>query len=350
MKIAFMSAWNTTSGVCMHSEPIAKAFMEMGHDVIVFTFYPHDHHGDGITAENEDFVFPCFGTRFNTNTIDPRPFIENDYEILIVEDLGVLPGEKLNNLMPIIKKKAKVVHVVHENRPPDGTWFYRILWDSIVYFDQRQNFLKKAYPDAEFIPFPCYKMRTGDKIEARKKLGLPLNKKIVYSFSHRGYGHYYRDLPKELRNNTILLQVIREDMHELLEENQTENPYIIVKREKVITTQLFDDYLFASDVVILHKYQLKDQAVVSTTALQALGTGCPIFVPKGSDFFQDFKEALIHYTNPSDLNSQLITLLNDKSTLIDINKKAEKIIDKFSPDKIAKKFITLFETLLKNKP
>lgn len=58
-------------------------------------------------------------------------------------------------------------------------WFMKIVslrtrlfisfdWDAVVYFDERQDFLKKVYPDAHYIPFPCFPLRQGDRIKARK--------------------------------------------------------------------------------------------------------------------------------------------------------------------------------------
>ena len=107
MKIAIMAAWNSTSGVAMHSEPIGKAFIAMGHEVTVFTFLNNDLHGEGPTAKDEHYVIRCFGTKNNTNFFNPLPFIEKDYEILLVEDLGMLPVYKLNNIISVIKQKAK---------------------------------------------------------------------------------------------------------------------------------------------------------------------------------------------------------------------------------------------------
>ena len=63
------------------------------------------------------------------------------------------------------------------------------------------------------------------------------------------------------------------------------DPDTIIKEEKVLTKERFDLYLFACDALVLHKFQAKYEAVVSSTAFQALGTGCPIFAPRHSDFF-----------------------------------------------------------------
>lgn len=347
MKIAIMAAWNTDSGVAMHSEPLGKAFKETGHELTVFTFLKSDFHGEGITAEDEPFVIRCFGTRKGTNFFDPRPFIDKDYDILLVEDIGMFPIEKLANILPVIKHKAKIIHVVHENRPFEHSVFYKINWDKIIYFDRRQEFIKKAYPDAEFIPFPCYKSRKGDKIKIRKKLDLPLDKNIVCSFAHRGYQPYYLSLPKNLRQNTVLLQIIPNDF-EMLEEFDPTN-WMIVRRENIVTTEKFDDYLFASDAAIFHKFQTREHAVVSTTVYQALGTETPIFVPKHSDFFHIFTDEMIHYTDTVDLHRKIKDILENEKKRKKLQLKTKEFIKKYSSENIAKQFIDVFEKLLKKK-
>ncbi len=346
MKIGIMAAWNTTSGVAMHAEPVGKALREMGHKVHIFSFYKNDYHGEGITAKDEKYVTRCFGTRTNTNKLDARPFFERDYDILLVEDIGMLPVDKLANIFPALKKKAKLVHAVHENCICGHSWFYQFDWDKIVYFDHRQDFLKRIYPNAEFIPFPCFKSRSGSKIAARKRLDLPLRKNIIYAFGHRGYHSYYRDLPPKLKRNTILLHVVPKGYQMLEELHPTD--WMMVRRQKVITTQQFDDYLFASDAAIFHKFQSRGHAVVSSTVYQALGASCPIFVPKQSDFFHDWKNEVAHYRDITGLNKQLIELLKDKdgkkgTRLIEA---ADKFVEAHSPDRIAREFVRMFEELL----
>ncbi|MBU1076566.1 MAG: hypothetical protein KKH98_04695 [Spirochaetes bacterium] len=346
MKIAFMTAWNTTSGVAMHAEPIVKAMIGMGHEIIIFSFIPTDCHGVFGTAEDEDFVIRCFGTRRGTNFLDPRPFLDNDFDILVVEDLNMLPVEKLFNIFPRIQKKAKIMHVLHENKASNHSWFYKFDWDKVVYFDHWQDFILKAYPDAIMIPFPCYNIRRGDKTVARKKLGLPSDKNVIYSFGHRGYDLYYRDLPDELKDNSILMHVAEHD--EQLQEEATPEKWRTVMKEKVITTEKFDDYLFASDAVIFNKYRKHFDAVVSSTVYQSLGAGCPIFVPKYSDFFHTFKDELIYYTDTAELNKQLVELLNNKKLRDDLIARADKYVKKDSPKVIAQAFLDLFKKMLKN--
>lgn len=345
MKIGIMAAWNTTSGVAMHAEPVGKALRDMGHKVSVFTFYKNDHHGEGITAKDESYVMRCFGTRTGTNELDARPFFEKDFDVLLVEDVGMLPVDKLNNIMPVLKRKAKIIHAVHENRMCRHSWFYQFDWDKVVYFDKRQEFLKDLYQDAEYIPFPCFPKRRGSKTEARKRLGLPLKKKIVYSFDHRGYHSYYRDLPPSLKKNTILLHVTKKG-YQMLEELHPTS-WMKVIQQNVISTQQFDDYLFASDAMILHKFLSRGHAVVSSTVYQALGAGCPIFVPKQSDFFHDWDREVMHYRDIAALNKHLMAVLKPGSEKRKIMlKAADKFVAKHSPQKIAEKFVDLFERVL----
>ncbi len=344
MRIGIMAAWNTNSGVAMHAEPVGKALIEMGHKVTVFTFHKNDYHGEWITAKDEKFVKRCFGTRTGTNALDPRPFMEHKYDILVIEDIGMLPVDKLNNIMSVVKKKAKVIHVVHENKMCDHSWFYKVNFDRVVYFDHRQDFLKKVYSDAVYIPFPCYKLRKGNKKTARKRLNLPLDKKIIYSFGLRGYHSYYRDLPPKLKKKAILLHVIPRGYQML--ESLTPEPWRIIRTVGSLSTREFDDYLFASDAAIFHKFQSRFHAVLSSTVYQSLGTGCPLFVPQQSDFFHNFKNEVVHYRDITALNKKLSDYLGSTQKRDRLYKEAEKFVIAHSPRAIAWEFTRLFEELL----
>jgi glycosyltransferase involved in cell wall biosynthesis len=345
MKIGIMAAWNTNSGVAMHAEPIGRAFRDMGHRITVFTFSKHDYHGEGITARDESYVKRCFGTRTGTNVLDPRPFMETELDVLLVEDLGMLPVEKLANILPVLKRRAKIVHVVHENRMCDHSWFYKIDWDKVVYFDHRQDFLQEIYPSAEYIPFPARRARKGNKRAARKRLKLPMDKRIIYSFGLRGYHSYYRDLPPKLKRRAILLHVVPAD-YQMLEE-LTPTDWRIVRKSNVLTTKEFDDYLFASDAAIFHKFQSRFHAVISSTVYQAMGAGCPIFVPQQSDFFHDWTNEVVHYRDITALNKKLIDLLGSTKKQQQLGENAGRFVEAHSPQRIAKKYIDLFERLLR---
>ena len=224
------------------------------------------------------------------------------------------------------------------------SWFYKIDWDKVVYFDHRQDFLKSLYPDSEYIPFPSYPRRRGSKTAARKRLKLPLDKKIIYVFGIRGYHSYYRDLPPKLKKKAVLLHIVPKE-YQMLEEMTPTEGRIVIKTDS-LSTRDFDDYLFASDAAIFHKFQSRFHAVISSTVYQAMGTGCPIFVPSQSDFFHDWPTEVSHYRDITALNKQLIDFLGKPEKRNKLIEKADKFVESHSPDNIAKKYINLFERLL----
>lgn len=343
MHIAMMTAWNTDSGVAVHAEPLGKAWKEMGHDVTIFTHIKDDFHGESFTRENdENYVIRCLGTQ-RTNSLDPRPILAADFDVLVVQDLRMLPVENLAKIFPLIKHRARTVHVVHENMLPQEPWFYQFDWDGVVYFDEKQEFLNDVFPHARLIPFPCFPARSGDKDEVRKKLNLPLDKHIIYIFCHRGYEPFLRDLREDIKKETILLYVVPPG-YQMVEKDEPP-PWMIIREEKVLSEKGFDDFLFASDCLILHKFKSLYLGVVSSTAFQALGAGCPILVPEGSDYFTPLKNELLHYSDISGLNEILIKLFQNEEMRKNLLDAANGFVAMNSPEIIAKLFIDFFVEL-----
>lgn len=58
--------------------------------------------------------------------LDPRPILTLDFDIFIfiVEDLRALPIGELAKIFERIKERARTVHIVHEDKLPEETWFY----------------------------------------------------------------------------------------------------------------------------------------------------------------------------------------------------------------------------------
>ena len=343
MHIAMMTAWNTDSGVAVHAEPLGKAWKEMGHDVTIFTHTTDDFHGEGLTREDdENYVIRCFGTQ-KTNFLDPRPILTTDFDVLVVQDLRMLPVKSLAKIFPLIKRRARTVNVVHENQLPQEPWFYQFDWDGVVYFDKKQEFLNGVYPHARLIPFPCFPARTGEKNETRKKLKLPLDKRIICTFCHRGYEPFLRDLRKDIKKEAILLYLVPPG-YQMVEKDEPP-PWMIIREEGVLSEERFDDYLFASDCLILHKYKSLYLGVVSSTAFQALGAGCPILVPQGSDYFTPLKNELLHYNDVSELNKILVKLFQNEEMHKKVLDAANGFVAMNSPEIIAKLFIDFFTEL-----
>lgn len=343
MRIALMSAWNTDSGVAVHAEPLGRAWIEMGHKLTVFSFIKDDFHGEGFTGEDEDFVIRCFGTNEKTKHLDPRPFLTSAYDIFVVEDLGIFPKDSLSRIFGLIKEKAKTVHVVHENALPEDPAFYQFDWDAVVYFDERQAFLRDVYRNTQYIPFPCFPPRHKDKEKTRQKLNLPLTKKIVLSFCQRGYSPFLPERDHELEG--VLFLAVGPLEFDVLEKFSPD-PDILIRAEEVLSKERFDDYLFASDAVILHKFQSRRTAVVSSTAFQALGAGCPILVPRASDFFSPLAGAVLRYADHEELRANLVDTLQGGPKSKEAREAALKYTQGYCSENIAKSYIKLFESLL----
>ena len=341
-KIAMMTAWNTDSGVAIHAEPVGKAWIETGHDLRIFTFLKDDFHGEEITAEDEPFVTHCFGLSTGTNTLDPRPILSADYDFFVVQDLGMLPKDKLGRIFPLIKEKAKTVHVVHDNAPSADPAFYQHDWDAIVYFDLRQEgFLKRIYGEtAHYIPFPCFPRRRGDKAEARRKLGLPPQKKIVVVFCRRSYRPYLPQLPDPHLEDVLFLVLTNRDI-------EAAWPQTEVRREPFFPHSLLDEYLFAADALILHKMSTAPQeiGILSSTAYQCLGAGCPILAPRLSDFVWPFDREVLKYAGREELKALLLDVFAERERYRESQAAAEEFVEKYAPKKVAQQFVALFHSL-----
>jgi len=134
MKIAILSRWNTACGVSLHAELIGREWVKNGHNLTVFA--PNNIRPIG---EDEGYVVRCFSDEGDhTETFfNPEPFLDTDYEILVVERVEWVPLEPLKRIFSEMKKKARIVYVVHERRCPTNPLFYEFNWDNVVCFDQR---------------------------------------------------------------------------------------------------------------------------------------------------------------------------------------------------------------------
>lgn len=342
MKIAVMTPWNAETGAAVHAKALVNAWLGMGHKVSVFSFLREELGEDKFTGKDGRYVIRCFGKNF----LDPRPILTSEFDIFVVEDLRALPVEPLAKIFPMIKNRARTVHIVHEDKLPEEAWFYQFPWDKVIYFDERQEFLKDVYPDAEYIPFPCFPVRRGNKHESRKRLGLPVDKKIIFTFCQRGYQPYLRYLCEELKSKVVLLFVIYPD-YEMLEK-ESAPPWMIVREEGALSDERFDEYLFASDAVIFHKYHGYHK-LVSATIFQAIGTDCPIFIPQQSEYFQPLKDEVTYYTDTDDLCQKLVAFCEDESIVKNIIEAEEVYTHMRSVEKIAEIYIDIFTKVLKER-
>lgn len=346
MKIAMMSAWNTDSGVSIHAELLGREWIRMGHQLKIFTFFKSDFHGTTILKEDEDYVVRCFTTSSHSHPyLDPRPILSTDYEVFVVQDLGMLPMDELAKIFHHIRKRANTITIIHDSKPNSNSSFYQFDWDRIVCFDKRyEEFLRIYHPEdrIQIIPFPCHPIKKGNHEEARRKLGLPLEKKIVLMFGQRIKEHLHlipaiRDVSSKL--SLLLLIVSQKDIEDLEGINGLD---IEIRRQCPSIESLYD-YLHASDVLILQRASC-DGVVVSSSAFQCLGSGCPILANE-SPFFETLKDVVVTYSDIMEFKESLLDILNKGIRYHTSQKALEEFIKRNSSEVIAKRYIELFQTL-----
>lgn len=346
MNIAMMSAWNSDSGVSVHAELIGREWIKMGHRLHVFSFFSSDFHGTTLLAKDEDYVVRCFTTSKNINRyLDPRPFLSLEYDIFIAQDLGMLPKDELAKIFHHIQRKANALTIIHDSQPSSDPSFYQFDWDRIICFDHRyETFLKKYHPAEKVvtIPFPCHPLRRGDQKEARARLGLPQNRKILLIFGQRIKEHLpLLPVIKEIHSHLpiLLLIVSQKDLDEL---RGMEGIEIEIREESPDLEALYH-YLHASDVLILHRNPC-DGVVVSSAAFQCLGSGCPILASNTS-FFETLGEVVVTYSDLREFKDAMIDLLNGGERYQTSQRALVEFLSTNSVERVAKQYLDLFNTL-----
>lgn len=347
MKIGMMTAWNQTSGVSIHAELVGRRWVEQGHSLRVFSFIEKDYHGRSLIGQDENYVTRCFGTRQITNFFDPAPFLENDYEIFVAQDINMVPMDKLQKIFHLIKQKSKTIHIVHENRISRDPSFYQHDWDALVCFDDRfKSFLSKIYPEdmIYIIPFPHANWDQGDQIEARKQLDLPLDAKIVFIFGQK-WKHLleeeiqvFRELSKDYN---LLILIISETQR--ITPLDLSGCQCLFKKEVLERDELYR-HLHASDAWLFPKRSIDNYAVLSSTIHFAMGSGC-VTIARDSNFLYGMKDMVLHYSNREEFKNCLINAFEKGRKWENTIEMAKRCTEEHASDKIARKLIHLFESI-----
>ncbi len=345
-----MGAWNTDSGASIHAEFVGREWVKAGHQLSVFSFYEHSIHGTALTDKDESYVNRCFTTSNHPQVkLDPLAFLKDDYEIFVVEDLGMLPQDPLGKIFHWIKRKAKTVNVIHDGRLSDKPTFYQFNWDAIVGFDKRYiEFLREGYPKELIhqIPYPCHPYKVGDKEEARRILNLPKDKKILFMFGPAAnigldtvpwlqkYGSGY----------PLLILIVSRDKEALIKaRHYSRNVDIEIREETLNLSQLYS-YLHASDALIFNKSSLPHVAV-SSTVFQCIGSGCPIMA-RNSNFIETLGEEVLAFKDEEGFKDCLLEVLEQREKYKNTLKNAKKYVLENSAEVVAKQFIDLFEHMI----
>jgi len=358
MKIAMMTRWNTPSGQSAHAEPLGRAWLGMGHELKVFA--PKGIDLLFIQQEEEPFVRRCYmldlwGERQHQDYFfDPRPFLEEEYDIFLVEMAAIMPMPELLGIFAEIKRKAKTILVVHEVELPQDPNWHRFDWDAIVCFDSRyKEFMVKAFPEEKMviIPFPCHPPVHGDKRKARIGLDLPLDKRIVFAYGFNTAHTHAALFP--------VMERLSQDYPFLflLLTHHGEKPgsapdFLLLKEEMPSVEKLYE-YLHASDAYVYYveKGDAKIGGVgVSSSVLTCLGAGRPTLVPSYCHFFDLMGKEVIKYSDLQELEQRLRDIFQGADIVKESLAAAEEYATRNSEREIAERFIQLFGQLKGNPP
>lgn len=353
MKIGMMCLWNAANGPSIHAELVGRAWVKLDHQLMVFSAKKHPD-ARPTFQKDEDFVIRHFSVDkvipvTRAAWFDTSLLLNEKYDVFVAQNVERLPAEKLLEVFPRIKERAVTVLVVHEGKAPEDPLYYKFDWDAIVCFDQRyKDYLLKFFPAEKIhmIPYPYHPLELGDKGEARKKLGLPLNKKIVFSCGFRPKDVVsvlpaLKDVAKEYPLKYMIIANPESNVGELREAKKKYD-FIDLQVRPLSLDELYT-YLHASDALLIHRESSREyKAVVSSSVCQVLGSGCPVLFHE-SNYVELHGDEIMKYRDFEDMKAKLIDLFQNKFDL----KKIEGFLEDHKAEKVAERFLQLFEVLMK---
>lgn len=367
LKIGMMTLWNCTGGPSIHAELIGREWVKKGHKLTIFSnfksdfprywrsnshVYPHEV----LVKEDEPYVIRNFTIPSWTSysLVDVTPLLETDFDVFIVQNLEILPMKELLKVFPKIKSRARTVLILHEGKLPTDPTFYRFSWDNVVCFDERyKNLFKNVFPQLlTTIRFPCHPWVRGNKEEARMRLGLSLDKKIILIFGFRIEDYTpiiqpLTELSKKFPLTVLILSNNLLGVNRLLSLSKCRLSMEV--RKGVLRVEALYEYLHASDALCIYRKSEPGTVVISTTAYLALGSGCPVVV-SDCNYFDDLDLEVMKYADLGMLKEQLLNIFEEKPDFKRSQRAAEEFVRRNSSDIIAEQYIKLFESCLKSKP
>lgn len=349
MKIAMMSRWNATCGISAHAELVGREWRKK-HALTVFAptlESATDWHHKLIEHEDEELVIRGYEqpeSMGEAGWIDERLWRE-DYDVLVLQGLELLPVPTLLEIFP--KIKAKKVLVWHVGTLPEYEDLYKLNFDAIVCFDFRfENMLKEKYPEDKIhtIPFLCRQVVKGDKKRARDELAIPRDKIILFSFGKQPLYEYedYLWLANELNKKYDLKYLINRSYGDI----PPKTDFLDIRRCRPEYGEIYK-YLYAADVFLMAIWK-SETIVFSSTVSQCLGALTPIVAPDVRHVELMNKE-IVKYKKRRDLKEKVIRLIEDEEMRKEVLRHAEYYVRENSAEKIAEMFITLFNDMILTK-
>jgi glycosyltransferase involved in cell wall biosynthesis len=345
-------------GLASYNERLAREFMKEGADVSIYTFslqYP-GFLFPGTTQYSSEPTPADLSIRVCINSINPinwikigRQIKKQAPDVVVVRYWLPFMGPCLGTILRIVRKnkKTRVVCIAdnvipHEKRPGDKmfTGYFSKAVDAFITMSEKvlndlQPFAKEK--SARFVPHPLYD-NFGDKMnkaEARKKLGLEVQQKIVLFF---GFIRKYKGLDWLYEAIQILKEKYPQDNDirflvagEFYEDRQPYDELITrlgIADRLILHTDFIPDssvgyYLSASDLVI-QPYKSATQSGVTPLAyhfevpmvVTRVG-GLPSLVPDG-------RVGLIAEPHPASIAEKIHAFFQEDSAAYIEHIKAEK--------------------------
>ncbi len=350
MKIVMMTPWNTSCGVAMHAEMIGREWVRAGHELKVLA--PVEKETQPVTGIDEPYVTRCYTMDrefikgiLKPLTLDPKPFLELDYDVFIMQNLELMPMAQLLQLWPKIKEKAATVLVIHEGYLPPYPEFYAFDWDAIVCFDQRYvAMFGRKFPQERIhvIPYPCHPWQPGQKEAARIALGLPPDRKVVLSYGIAIHQHFVA-LPvlEELSRIYDLMYLVlpAEGKSDIVASAQARYSFMEVREIAPTVAELYT-YLHAVDALLLYKQS--PNIVVCSTVYLCAGSGCPIVISDGR-YTEAQGNEVLKYRDFDELKEILRNIFEGRT----VDEEAAKaFVHNHEAARVAQQFIALAGSLL----
>ena len=342
MRIGILSRWNATCGIGMHAELIGREFIKLGHTLRVFAPTINSanrwwHHR--IVQGDEGYVVRCYeeiSPSSDGGGIDPRPFLDGDLDLLIVESYGSLPKE---GVVPIVERLRRrgtfLVLVIHEGWKREVWYRDPSIFDRVVVFDRR--YIEELIPEwkgrvsISIIPFPC-----GPICEGRRAFG---DRGLRFITFGRQPEEEYRDFIEALDSLKIDFEyrVIRAD-HPL----GFERPWLRQEVRPLRQEEVYEE-LLKSDIHLLPK-GYTGAVVVSSTLCQCVGTLVPIVTPATRHYELVPDDVIVRYHHRKELLDRLERLLSDELYRQRIRKAMEAFARENSARKVALQFLNLLKS------
>ena len=364
MKIAILSRWNATCGVSLHAELLGRAFYRMGYEVKVFAptheSANRDWHHKPLDVKDEPWVYRIYSetddfTYPDGGWLDHETLLTEDYDVLVVEGYQRLPVKKLRRVAGKLKKKTKLVLVVHTGYLRDLEPLMKIPWDAITVFDHRfidemiRYFGLEVVKKTVIIPYP------HAIIEGVKPYRPEFAKDRILFITYGRqpiveYLDYLRTLRKLVAEYDLVYWVIRSD-----EKLPFKEPWIIQWTGRPGIEVIYS-YVMGSDIHLLPKSETK-AVVVSSTIAQILYSGTPTVVPN-TRYFETIPVdkngfgPVVKYLfgNTIDLYKKLKLLIENDEIRREVSLKAREYALKYSDRVVAEMYVELFEKLLQEEP